>query len=304
MRKLFKSEASQFALFTGLKVSGIFILVYMVTSYIVWLLISVNKLFFEAHGYLNERALSDAYFDLVLKSAEYWLPYLFVFTIALFFGGVLLAKMLMRPFKLLAEYCEGKMNGESVVYNPDIFSDYRLLTRFSDFFFSYIDNCFEKGELTDNAIPSNFQGVRRPVFEQVFFFHFFLVTLIIALVAVLILYLALSEIREDIIDLAVSLLQAHGAGTGYFLQEQGYLFETISLFSTGILFVCYMFLSTHLYGKVSGAVFGFFSTMRAFMKGDHQARVHLLGYNHIRPFGRTFNQYLKWVERSLKEKNK
>ncbi|MBC75544.1 MAG: hypothetical protein CME64_05955 [Halobacteriovoraceae bacterium] len=65
-----------------------------------------------------------------------------------------------------------------------------------------------------------------------------------------------------------------------------------------------MFLSTHLYGKVNGAVFGFFSTMRAFMKGDHKARVHLLGYNHIRPFGRAFNQYLKWVENNFKEKNK
>ena len=301
MRKLFKSEASQFALFTGFKFAGIFVLVTCLTSYIVWLMVAVDNVFFEAHGYMSEEALREAYFDLVLKSGEDWLPYLFGLLIALFFAGIFMAKMLMRPFRVLACYCEKKMNGENAVYIPDQFSDYKLLTRFSDFFFQYVEDSKKKGKLEENTIPTRFLGIRRPVFEKVFFFHFFLLTLIIALVAYSLLSLAISEIREDIVDMAVSVLQAHGAGTSHFFQEQGYIFDTITVASALILFTSYMMLAFHLYGQVSGAVFGFFSTMRAFMKGNRQARVHLLGYNHIRPFGRVFNKYLKWVEDSFSE---
>ncbi|MCO4756014.1 MAG: hypothetical protein KC478_16150 [Bacteriovoracaceae bacterium] len=301
MRKLFKSEASQFALFTGFKFAGIFILVGCLTSYIVWLMIALNNVFFEAHGYMNELALREAYFDLVLKSGEQWLPYLFGLVVALFFAGVFMAKMLMRPFRVLANYCEHKMEGENAVYIPDQFSDYKLLTRFSDFFFQYIEDSRRKGRLEENTIPTRFLGIRRPVFEKVFFFHFFLLTLIIALVANSLLSLIISEIREDTVDLAVSVLKAHGAGTSHFFQEQGYIFDTITIASAGILFTSYMMLAFHLYGQVSGAVFGFFSTMRSFLKGNTQTRVHLLGYNHIRPFGRVFNKYLKWVEDSFSD---
>ena len=59
----------------------------------------------------------------------------------------------------------------------------------------------------------------------------------------------------------------------------------------------YLTLAFHLYGKVSGAVFAFFSTMRSFMKGNRKARVHLIGYAQIRPHGRSFNKYLDYIER-------
>jgi hypothetical protein len=58
----------------------------------------------------------------------------------------------------------------------------------------------------------------------------------------------------------------------------------------------------HLYGKVSGAAFGIFSTMRSFMKGDHFSRVHLVGYAHIRDNTRKLNKYLDFAQNNFEKR--
>lgn len=304
INKIFKSEDSLFALATGLKVAGIFVVVLMFVSYIFWLVLALNNVFFESHGYMSGQALREAYFDHVLRSSVDLLPYLSLVVVGLFFAGVYVAKVLLRPFKVIGKYCELKAEGKSVSYIPEQFSDYKLLTRFSDFFFQYLDDSVAKGTLVSNSIPPQFLGIRKPVFERVFFFHFFLIILIIALISIMILNMSATTIREDIVDMAVQVLRTHGKGTSHFFQEQAYIFQTINVFATIVLFLCYSALSWHLYSKVSGAVFGFFSTMRAFMKGNHEARVHLLGYNHIRPYGRALNKYLKYIGAKLSDERK
>lgn len=299
LKNIFKSEDSLFALTTGFKVAGIFVCVLFLVSYIFWIVLALNNVFFESQGFMNGLALREAYYDHVLRSSVDLIPYLSLVVIGLFFSGIYVSKMLMRPFKIIGEYCDAKVEGKNVSYNPDQFSDYKLLTRFSDFFFQYVDDRVTKGSLVSNSIPPQFLGIRKPLFERVFFFHFFLLFLIIALISVIILNISASAIREDIVDLAVQVLNTHGSGTSHFFQEQAYVFQTISVVATLLLFVSYMMLTWHLYGKVSGAVFGFFSTMRSFMKGNFEARVHLLGYNHVRPYGRSLNQYLKHIGANL-----
>lgn len=300
-KNLFKSETSLFALATGLKVTGIFAAASILIFYLFWLILSLNNVFFESQGFSAKIAFKDAFFDHVLRSASELFPYFFLLFVVLFFGGVLISKMLLRPFKVIADYCDKKSEGESANYDPDNFSDYKLLTRFSDFFFQYLDDSVKKGKLVSNSIPPQFLGIHRPVFDRVFFFHFFFFIFILGLIAVSMLNMATTYMREDIVDLAVNSLQLRGQGTSHFFQEQAFLFDSINIVGTLILCLAYALLSIHLYGKVSGAIFGFFSTMRAFMKGDTKARLRLLGYNHVRPYGRSFNRYLKYIDAKLSE---
>lgn len=303
-KKLFKSEVSIFALFTGLKVAGIFVGVLLLVSYIFWIILSLNNVFFESQGFVTASALREAYFDYVLKSVSDLAPYILAFVIALFFAGVFVANILLRPFQIIARYCEKKAQGEEAIYDPDSFSDFKLLTRFSSIFFLYLDEVKEKGKLEPASIPSQFLGIHKPVFDKVFFFHFFFLILIIALISVSMLNMGAASMRQDMVDLAVSSLKMHGAGTSHFFQEQAYLYDSISVVAALLLVAAYILLSFHLYGRVSGAIFGFFSTMRSFMKGDSKARVRLLGYNHVRPYGRAFNQYLKYIDIELGKKEK
>ena len=54
---------------------------------------------------------------------------------------------MIRPFKSIGKYCEDKMNDKKNYYEPDFFSDLKLLTSFSVYFFSKIDQATIKGKL-------------------------------------------------------------------------------------------------------------------------------------------------------------
>lgn len=304
LKHLFRSDTSIFALTTGLKFSGIFVLVIALICYCLWLVLAMDNVFFESQGYLAAKTFREAYYDSVLKSASDMVPYLVLFVICLFFAGVFISKILLRPFAVISCYCERKLEGKNASYEPDSFSDYKLLTRFSDFFFQYLEDSTEKGKLVSNSIPPQFLGIHKPVFERAFFFHFFLLTLAIALVSVTMLNMAVAYLREDMVDLAVKTIKIHGFATSHFFQSQAPVFDSISVLATIIVIASYVALSFHLYSKVSGAIFGYFSTMRSFMKGDFKARVRLLGYNHIRPHGLVFNRYLKFIAAKISTEEK
>lgn len=284
---------------TGLKVSGIFLLAITLLGYIVWILLALNNVYLESHGFVTGSEFREAYYDHVLKSASELIPYLSMFFVALFFAGAMVAKLLLRPFKIIADYCWARVEGENVAYDPSGIADYKLLNRFSDFFFQFMDDSLKKNKLEPNTIPPQFMGIHQPVFDNGFFFAFFVLIALIATLSVTLMNMALAHMREGIVDLAVKTLSDHGSGTSHFFQEQSVIFESLNTVATIVLFTLYFFLAFHLYGKVSGAVFGFFSTMRSFMKGNVNARVRLLGYNHVRPYGLAFNQYLKYAQEKI-----
>ena len=155
-----------------------------------------------------------------------------------------------------------------------------------------------------NTIPENFAKIRKPKFEKVFFFHFFLYIAIVAIITTIMSVHLTTTIQEQIANLSISSLSTDKSAIAYFLNNQSEVFQSV-IYLTVILFtVSYMMLSFHLYSKVSGAIFGFFATMRSFMRGNSSARVHLVGYAMIRPHSRSLNKYLDQVERECaKNKN-
>ena len=49
-KKLFKNEDSRFLLATGFKFVGIFVVVAILVYYVVWVVASVNSVYFESNG--------------------------------------------------------------------------------------------------------------------------------------------------------------------------------------------------------------------------------------------------------------
>jgi hypothetical protein len=297
--KLFKSEDSKFILATALKVSTAYLICAIFVVYAIWLLMSVNNTYFEANGFFKIEGMDSAFFDYVGSRLvkNFW--YLLVFYILLFFAGIYLAKILLRPFKIIGDFCESAVEDTKAEYNPDAFSDYKLLTGFSEFFFDYLRGVRSNKKMVSNSIPPAFSKVRGPVFDRVFFFHFSLFVLMIAICTIVFISFITTEVYQSVIELAISTIPKSGKEVAYFLKNQEELYDSVQYMAIAILLSCYMSLSIHLYGKVSGAVFGFFSTMRSFMKGNSNARIHLVGYPHIRPYSRAFNKYLDQVCREI-----
>lgn len=302
-KNAFSTEDSRFILITGIKVSLIAFAVTMFVSYIIWLMMSMNNVFFEANGFFNITELRQAYFDFILTKIVFKLHYFLIFFVILFFMGMYVGWILLRPFQEIGKYCEQIIEDKNATYSPDLFSDYKLLTRFSEFFFLYLKDCEKKGELFEGTIPPQFTKIHGPVFDKVFFFHFLLFILMILITSTYVILFATVEIHDGIVDLAIQTLAANGKSMGYFLKNQIYIFESVQIITVLLLSFFYLLLAFNLYSKVSGAVFAFFSTMRAFMKGNYHSRVHLIGYGYLRPQGRMVNKYLDYISRKLLTKN-
>jgi hypothetical protein len=113
----------------------------------------------------------------------------------------------------------------------------------------------------------------------------------------------MTSIQSQLVDLSISIIPNGSTKIAYFLNNQTEVLESVIYFGVLLMSFAYIMLSFHLYNKVAGAVFGFFATMRSFMKGNLKARVHLIGYAQIRPHGRALNKYLDMIEREcIKEK--
>lgn len=299
LRNAFSTEDSRFKIFVALKVITVPLIAALFLSYMLWVLVRMDNIYFEANGFMGLDELRDAYFDFILMELSTLFPYIGGVLILLFFTGMYIGSLLLRPFVIISDYCEAAMNDINAVYEPDMFSDYKLLTRFSEYFFVYINNARKVGKLETNVIPPNFTRIHKPVFDKIFFFHFSLFLLIISLISSVLLVIIAVDIHESIVQLAIKAIKLKGQGSTYFLLEQSFIMQSVTYATVSIIVLGYGLLALHLYGRVAGPAFGFFATMRSFMKGNYHTRVHLLDFNHIRPYSRSFNKFLDQIQRNI-----
>lgn len=296
---LFKSETSRFYLFIGLKVSLIPAFTSLFVIFVFYIFIKNNYAYLQSFGYAGFLNYQEALYDYFIEEIVGLLPFIMVFFVSTFFVGMYLAALLLRPFELISIYCDQKCSGDkNVIYQPDLFSELKLLARFSEFFFSYANDVEKSTTLTTSSIPPLYNRIRKPKFESSFFFHFVLFLSIVCIgVSYFILSIA-STIHEKTIKLALTALQnSKVLGYSQYMSSQRELLEMTLVISVSILVVLYIWLAFSLYNKVAPAAFGVFSTMRSFIKGNFSSRVHLIGYNHLREHTRSFNKYLDQIVR-------
>jgi hypothetical protein len=281
----------------GLKVCGISVFISGIIYYFLFQVMRLNYAFFKAHGF-PEFSEDSPFFDYVSQEALANLPIFFFFHITLFFIGVYVGWLIIRPFRIMGEYSEKVIENSQAVYKIDDFTTYKLLTRFSEFFFEYLRECRRKGEVLSNSVPPQYAKVHRPALDKVFMLHFGLLLIVISISSSVFIIENATGIYESMIELAEKTLPDYRATNKYFAEQRFILDELIYLIIT-LTFLGYIMLGLHLYTKVSGAAFGIFSTMRAFMKGNFSSRVHLIGYAHIRDNTRKLNKYLDYIQKNF-----
>ena len=134
--------------------------------------------------------------------------------------------------------------------------------------------------------------------------HFGILLVIISICSTLFIIENAQAVFQNMIELANRTLK-HQSSVSKFLGQQSFILDDLVIMTVELITTAYIILGFHLYSKVSGAAFGIFSTMRAFMKGNHFSRVHLVGYAHVRDSTRKLNKYLDYVQNNLdKDKTK
>ncbi len=296
-RKLFSNDETRFIMMVGIKVSGISLFITSFVYYFLFQILRLNHAFFRAHGF-PDFADESPFYDYIFQEAIENLPILFMFHICLFFIGVYVGWLIMRPFRNLGEYCESVIENENEIYKVDDFSAYKLLIRFSEFFFEYLRESRRKGELVSNSIPPSFAKIHKPVADKIFMLHFGLLLIIITISSSVFIIDNASSVFVHMVDLAQRTLSHSKPLNKYFL-EQVFVLDELVFLTVSLTSLFYVLLGFHIYNKVSGAAFGIFSTMRSFMKGNYSSRVHLVGYAHIREQTRKLNKYLDYIQNNF-----
>lgn len=296
LRKIFKNEDTRFIVFVGLKVSGISLGISLFVYYFLFQISRINYVFFEAQGFpVKDEAL---FFDYIAAEALENAPILFAFHVFLFFIGTYVGWLILRPFRVIAEYCEQVIENPNLLYKIDEFSNYRLLARFSEFFFEFSREARRKGEISSNSIPPQYSKIHKPLVDWIFLLHFGILLVIISICSSVFIIDTSSILFRDMTELAMKTLNDTPA-VGKFLSRQLFILDELVFMTVSLISIFYILLGLHLYGMVSGAAFGIFSTMRAFMKGNYFSRVHLVGYAYIRDYTRKLNKYLDYLENNL-----
>jgi hypothetical protein len=295
-RRIFKNEDTRFIMLVGLKVSGISLSVSFIIYYFLFQVSRLNYAFFQAQGFpIQDETL---FFDYIMKEVLEGVPILFIFHIFLFFIGTYVGWLILRPFRVIGEYCEAALEDPNVVYKVDEFSNYKLLTRFSEFFFEFIRESRRKGELFGNSIPPQYSRIHKPLVDWIFLLHFGILLVIISICSSVFIIDNSSILFQDMTDLAMKTLHNPVAVKKYFAKQM-FILDEVVIMTISLTSLFYIMLGLHLYGRVSGAAFGIFSTMRSFMKGNYFSRVHLVGYSYIRDYTRKLNKYLDYLENNL-----
>lgn len=297
---VFKTDDTKFVIQTGLKVAGISLLINFIIYTCLLEVMRLNYVFFRSQGFPDFQE-DEVFFKYIMSEAVENMPLLFLFHIFLFFIGTYVGWLILRPFRMIGDYCERIIDNPDTIYRVDEFSTYKLLTRFSEFFFEYLRDAREKGQITTNSIPPQFSRIHQPVADRVFMLHFGLLLVIVAISSSVFIIENGTAVFYSMIELASKTLP-NSKAAARFLNAQDFVMDDLISLTIFLIATLYLALGFHLYNKVSGAAFGIFSTMRSFMKGDHFSRVHLVGYAHIRDNTRKLNKYLDFVQNNFEKR--
>lgn len=298
----FKGEDDSFVIWTAFKVVSIALLILVIIYLMIYNLMRINSYYFISLGYSHSDELIKIYYDYLTRNFSSLFPVIFGFLVLSFLGGIYIAKSLLRPFEAIAQYSEDAIDNIEAVYINNYFGSQRLLASFSEYFFSYIRISRIEGVLKNNVIPPQYTKIHKPVFDQIFFFHFTLIIGILCFATSWFIQSVSSDLYMNMTDFALKMISKNKTSDfATFLINQRDIIDFYIGIAIFFTFLLYIILGVHLYSKVSGAAFGFFATMRSFMKGNYLARVHLIGYNYIRPQSRKFNKFLDTIQKKLKQ---
>ena len=298
INKFLNDDEEIFKIGMGLKFFGVSVLCTISILLFTYLLIRIDLIFFVSHGFPGAQDFKIAFVDFIYSSLYDQVLWICLSGVFVFGLGYYLSSIMIRPFKVIGEHCENKINNKNNFYSPDFFSDLKLLTSFSVFFFSKLDEASIKGKIQSISIPNHFTRIHKPNFEKNFFFNYLFIITIFGLMSSLGIIALNLEIREQISELARRFLIGNEQAT-LFLNEQFLIADVAVYYFVSLHLFMYLLLGVHMYAKVATPAFAVFATMRSFLKGNYHSRVHLIGYYYLRNDCRKINKYLDSVQKSL-----
>ncbi len=268
-----------------------------------WVLLKSAIIYITSFRKDIDYIISPLIMDYIQNGLLEVLPWAIGSFICLLIAGIILAQLVLKPFDEISAYCEAAIcpNEEKWAFDGEFQSELRLLSGFSDWFFTTTTTLRKSGKLTQIEVPSKYKKIHKPVFETMFFIH---KSIYVAITCVLT-GMIISIINYALFDAVISVVNeilTGGKGVEEYFSYMSLIQRDIAYITIGTNIICYSFFMAYLYNKVATPAFGIFATMRSFINGRYASRVHLIGYKYVRNQTRTINKYLDYMEKEYSSK--
>ena len=126
-------ETFMFKINTGLKFVFISLFFTFSTLFFTFIVLKIDLNYFLANGYPEAIEFQEAFYNFVASSIIDTIPYLLLILLLIFYFGFYLSKIMLRPFRIIADYCEKRLTNEAYYFSTEIFSNLKLLFHFFSF---------------------------------------------------------------------------------------------------------------------------------------------------------------------------
>lgn len=269
MKDLFSSQDSRFAIKTALLVTSVPFLMLVIVIYSTWLLLSLNFSYFLANGFPLSEENIDVFTDFLLQTQAEYLPHTLLFFIGVFFIGLFLSYVILRPFNELSDMCRELVLAKDERIRIVGLEKNKLLIKLGNFIARYFDAQKNGREV---SVPQELLMVKKPMMDYVFYFQFFCLIMILMTIAIGSLYLFVDQLQDSIIYSAMHILKAP-KGMSTFLSSQRNVYDMIVFIPSIVGAILYIFMSRIIISKVQGVTYGYVRDVCQIASGNKSRRL-------------------------------
>jgi hypothetical protein len=269
---IFKSQDSKYFLKTASKITLVPFITTLFVAYTLWIYIELNYSFFIANGFASDAEMKEVFWDKLFSNQTDFLPWIGLFYVCVFFLGLFLSHLVMRPFSYVKNMCEDILKGEEIDSEGGFLNAQKILIRSSDIFVSYLSHK-QQGKETYFEIPEDLEKINGPVVDKVFYLQYGIFMLALAIITSFAMHYTLHHIHEAIVETALSTLQGNKT-VGTFLTSQQDNIDFIVYIGTALNAILYIWLARGIIKEIEGVSYSYLRDIRDISAGDHSRRLH------------------------------
>lgn len=272
---LFTSKDSRHSLKTAFLITIVPVLMLLMAIYSIWMIMVMNHSFFVANGFpLGDESLSD-FFDYVLQSQIEYIPFLGFFIIIVFFVGILVSHIILRPFHQLTKMCQDLKEGHEIKTKISGLEKQKLLIKLG-YFLSDIAKA--KTHHKSIEVPDDLRKVKGPIMDKVFYFQFLCVMFIISVITITSLYIFTYQLFDSVVVSGISILKSSSSAAGikgmsYFFDSQKSLIDYIIIIPSVISIILYLIIARLLITNIQGVTYAYVRDICDAASGQSSKRI-------------------------------
>jgi hypothetical protein len=267
---LFKSQDSRYTLKTALLVTMVPVLMLGIVIYSVWLMVVFNHSYFIANGLPMMDQSRETFIYYILESQMDYLPYVGLFFVVVFFLGIFLAYIVLRPFNQIMFMCEGLLAFSDTPLKVDGLNRQKIILKLGQFLYDYHNS--KKDQTSTAQLPKDIEDIKGPALDKVFYFQFICIILILTSITVYSVTLFTGQLHDSIIETAMMMLKAP-KGMALFLSSQKDIIDLIIYVPCIISCVLYALIGHVIISRIQGVTYAYVRDIKEVAKGNTSRRV-------------------------------